>query len=218
MVKTAIIFDLDGTLLDTLEDLAESCNLVRQRHNMPALPHRDYALLVGSGLDNLMRLTLELSKKEDVSPYVQGFKEIYQQRWQRNCCPYAGIDAMLVRLVAQQLPLAVLSNKPHEFTQLFVERFLPDVPFARVYGQRPEVAKKPDPAGAVQILEELDCIAKYSVFVGDSGVDMQTGRAAGMHAVGVSWGFRSVEELRDNGADTIIDTPLQLVEYVSTLT
>ncbi len=218
MAETAIIFDLDGTLLDTLQDLAESCNLVRQQQNMSALLHKDYALLVGSGLDNLMRLTLELGEREDVLPYVQQFKEIYQQRWQRNCCPYPGIDAMLVRLMERKLPLAVLSNKPHEFTQLFVERFLPDTLFERVYGQRPEVAKKPDPAGAVQILEELGCVAKNSVFVGDSGVDMQTGKAAGMHAVGVSWGFRSVEELRDNGADTIIDTPLQLVEYVSTLT
>ncbi len=97
-------------------------------------------------------------------------------------------------------------------------RFLPDAPFARVYGHRQKVAKKPDPAAALAIIDELGCIAGKSFFVGDSGVDMQTAKAAGMYAVGVSWGFRSVGELRENGADMIIDSPLQFVEYVSTLT
>ncbi len=217
MANSAIIFDLDGTLLDTLRDLAESCNLLRQEKNLPALPQRDYALLVGNGVENLVRRTLLLEEKDDALPYVQRFKEIYQQQWQRNCCPYAGIDAMLGRLVERKIPLAILSNKPHEFTGLFVERFLPDV-FARVCGHQQGVAKKPDPVQAIHILAALNCVAEHSFFVGDSGVDMQTGKAAGMRAVGVSWGFRSREELLDNGADTIIDTPLQLVEYVSTLT
>ncbi len=218
MTDRAVIFDLDGTLLDTLQDLAESCNLLRAEKNMPALPDCDYRLLVGNGLDILMRRVLALKREDDVPRYVQRFREIYQQRWQRNCCPYPGIDAMLVRLMELQLPLAVLSNKPHAFTGLFIDRFFPDVPFARVCGQRQDVARKPDPAGAVKILHELGCTASRSVFVGDSGVDMQTGKAAGMYAVGVSWGFRGVEELRENGADIIIDSPLELVEYVSTLT
>ncbi len=218
MVNSAVIFDLDGTLLDTLRDLAESCNLLRQEKKLSILPQGDYALMVGNGVENLIRRTLLLGEKDDASPYVQRFKEIYQQRWQRNCCPYAGIDAMLMRFVAQKIPLAVLSNKPHEFTGLFVERFLPDIPFAKICGHQQGIAKKPDPAQAIEILAALDCVAENSFFVGDSGVDMQTGRAAGMRTVGVSWGFRSVEELRCHGADIIIDTPLQLVEYVSTLT
>ncbi len=216
--KTAVIFDLDGTLLDTLYDLAESCNCVRIEQNLPALPHDEYKYMVGNGLENLMRQTLACGKEDDVSPYVQRFKEIYGEQWQRNCCLYAGIDAMLVRLVEQGVPLAVLSNKPHGFTRLFVEQFFPSAPFAKVYGQREEVAKKPDPAGAKIILQQLGCVAESSVFVGDSGVDMQTGKAAGMHCVGVSWGFRSEEELWQNGADRVINLPLQLVEYVSTLT
>ncbi len=218
MTDRAIIFDLDGTLLDTLQDLAESCNLLRAEKKLPVLASSDYKLLVGNGLDILMRRTLELKTEDDVSCYVQRFKEIYQQRWQRNCCPYPGVDAMLVRLADMRIPLAVLSNKPHAFTALFVDRFLPDAPFARVYGHRQEVAKKPDPAAALAIMDELGCTAGNSFFVGDSGVDMQTAKAAGMYAVGVSWGFRSIGELRENGADMIIDSPLQFVEYVSTLT
>ncbi len=121
---------------------------------------------------------------------------------------------MLATLKNQRVSLAVLSNKPHEFTKLFVDAFFPQGLFSVVYGQREGFPRKPDPTVALEIAERLGNRPQDTVFVGDSGVDMMTGKAAGMAAAGVSWGFRSVQELTDNNADIIVHHPLELEQYV----
>lgn len=214
MKKRAVIFDLDGTLLNTLEDLAESGNILRAEYGFPAYPTADYAQLVGGGAENLVRRIMPSSQGENFHHWFRRFREIYKQNWWRNCCRYPGINNMLSTLGEMGLSLAVLSNKPHDFAMLCVRSFFPDSPFAAVYGQRQGVPIKPDPASTVGLLSELNCEAEKSIFVGDSGVDMQTGKAAGMSCVGVSWGFRSFDELQRNGADVIIDSSMQLVDYV----
>lgn len=218
MTNKAIIFDLDGTLLNTLEDLAESGNRLRAEHGLAGYPIADYALFVGNGMNNLVRRIMPEGAEGELASWLSRFTEIYHENWRRNCCLYPGIDDMMSRLAGLGLPLAILSNKPHDFALLFVEHFFAGTPFAIVRGQQAGIPKKPDPSSTRQILQQLDCEAECSVFVGDSGVDMQTGTAAGMYCVGVSWGFRSVDELRSSGADKIIDSPLQLVDYVATLT
>lgn len=218
MKKCAVVFDLDGTLLNTLQDLAESGNMLRDEYGLPGFPVADYAFFVGNGIKDLIKQIMPNAKNEALGDLVEQFAEIYQRNWQRNCCPYPGIDDMLAGLVEVGMPLAVLSNKPHKFTPPFVNHYFGNDLFSVVYGQRVGVPKKPDPQGVLQVLAELDCEAKDSFFVGDSKVDMQTGTAAGMCCVGVSWGFRGSDELRSSGADIIIDSPMQLIDYVSTLT
>lgn len=142
------------------------------------------------------------------------FAQIYSENWKKNCCPYKGIDIMLSNLSAKGIKLAVLSNKPHAFTCLFADHFFPKDTFEIVSGQRDGVNKKPDPAGALAIAGLLQTHPENILFVGDSDVDIQTGRNAGMGTVGVSWGYRNVTELLANNAEIIVNSPLEIVKYV----
>lgn len=215
MRHLSIIFDLDGTLLDTLADIADSCNEVLIQHHFPTHPLPAYKGFVGNGLYTLIE---RMTPADTADHVIQGcaalFTEIYSQNWKRKSCLYDGINAMLSALKGHGKQLAVLSNKPHEFTTLCVDEFFPEGLFSIVYGQRTGFAKKPDPTVALTIAAHLSSRPQDTVFVGDSGVDMKTAKAAGMTAVGVSWGFRSVEELRVNKADIIVHNPLELEQYV----
>ena len=144
------------------------------------------------------------------------YREIYTATWREECQPYPGIMAMLDRLHGCDVKLAVLSNKPHPFTEQFIEAFLGRSHFTVVYGERPGWPKKPDPTVARTILGELACPPEHSLFVGDSAVDILTGKGAGMAAFGVSWGFRDAAELLASGALKVLDDPSELVDYVST--
>ena len=146
------------------------------------------------------------------------FTELYSQNWKRNSCPYIGINDMLSALKSHGVKLAVLSNKPHEFTKLFVDECFPGELFSIVYGQREGFPKKPDPAVALEIAAQFGVHPQDTLFVGDSGVDIMTGKAADMMTAGVSWGFRSVQELTDNNADIIVHNPLELERYVLSTT
>lgn len=215
MPYSSIIFDMDGTLLDTLEGLAETCNEVLTLHHWPTHPIPAYKGFIGDGLHNLIKRITPAGTGDIVLQQCTAlFTEIYSRNWKRKCCPYDGISAMLSALKTHGLQLAVLSNKPHAFTTLFVDEFFTEGLFSVVYGQRNGYAKKPDPTVALEIAEHLGTRPQDTVFVGDSGVDMQTAKAAGMTAAGVSWGFRSVQELTDNNADIIVHKPLELEQYV----
>ncbi len=215
MPYLSVIFDLDGTLLDTLVDLADTCNEVLAMHQFPPHPTQTYKNFVGDGLHNLIRRIVPLDTDDNVLHQCSTlFTERYTQNWKRNSCPYSGINAMLSALKKHGIMLAVLSNKPHEFTKLFVDEFFPQGFFSIVYGQREGVPRKPDPTAALEIIKRFGVLPQNTVFVGDSGVDMMTGKAAGMIAAGVSWGFRSVQELNDSNADIIVHNPLELEHYV----
>jgi len=215
MRKVSIIFDLDGTLLDTLRDLAETGNDVLLRLGFSGHEIDDYRQFVGDGMRMLVKRMLPPGVADKVvDEGLRLFREIYKEHWQRNCCLYEGIGAMLAALKNNSIQFSVLSNKPHAFTVQFCDQFFPEKPFSAVRGQQDGFPKKPHPDGALELAAIMGSSPADVFFVGDSNVDMKTAANAGMTAVGVSWGFRGVEELRENGADIIIYEPLELLKYV----
>ncbi len=215
MAPLSIIFDLDGTLLDTLHDIAETANAVLIHHGFPVHSQHDYKSFVGDGLNVLIRRITPLGTKEDIiNKCCQTFFQLYANTWMNTCRPYDGIEDMLAALKKQRVRLAVLSNKPHAFTRLFVERYFSREIFACVYGQRDGYPKKPDPTVALEIAKSLGVRPEEMFFVGDTPIDIKTGKASGMTTVGVSWGFRSTNELAEEKPDLILNSPMELLEYV----
>ena len=210
----AVIFDLDGTLLDTLADLADAMNAVLAGNRLPTHPVDAYRYFVGDGMATLIRRIVPPSLTEDqVARCLADFSQTYAARWQRNSCPYPGIHAMLSGLQNAGLKLAVLSNKPDAFTREFIRFFFPEQRFDAVFGQRSGVEKKPSPAGALEIAALLHVAPGECLYVGDTAVDMQTGRSAGMFTIGVLWGFRDRRELQEHHADMIVSDPMEIVEH-----
>ncbi|AEE91784.1 HAD-superfamily hydrolase, subfamily IA,variant 3 [Tepidanaerobacter acetatoxydans Re1] len=216
MKYKAIIFDLDGTLLDTLEDLANSMNQVLKSQGLPIHEIEKYKQFVGSGMYNLALRALPLDKRDEsfIKHCQNLMQEEYKKRWADTTKPYEGIPELLDRLTTLGCKKAVLSNKPHEFTQLIVKKLLERWSFDAVFGERPGVPRKPNPAGALEIAKLLDIPPKEFIYLGDSGIDMNTAKSAGMYAVGVLWGFRDADELMENGADLIIKTPIELFSVI----
>ncbi len=218
MVYSSIIFDLDGTLLDTLADIADTANAVLTHHGFPGHPREAYRRFVGDGMARLIeRITPAGVAGHIHQECCRTFLRLYKENWKNTCCPYPGIVDMLNALKKQGTRMAVLSNKPHAFTTLFVDEFLPGPYFSWVYGHREGFAKKPDPAVALEIAGEMRVDPCNMLFVGDTGVDIRTGKAAAMTTVGVTWGFRGIPELQANHADFIINSPMELLQYVRPL-
>ena len=213
----AVLFDLDGTLLDTLRDIADAMNVVLARHGFPTHPAELYRQFVGEGVTTLASRVLPADgcEPERIEQYVTEFRQVYGQNWNVHTRPYAGILPLLDRLWTARVPMAVLSNKPDEFTQKCVRHYLPQERFAAVWGQRETHPRKPDPAVAQEIARELGLPPAQFLFLGDSAVDMETARRAGMHPIGAAWGFRSRQELHDGGAAMILDHPLQLLDAIA---
>jgi len=210
-----LIFDLDGTLLDTLEDLADAANATLKHFGFPVHPIDAYRYFVGEGLKTLMQRIVPGSNasEEQLLDYMKKFGEIYSKTWNVRSTPYSEIPEMIQSLSTAGLQLAVLSNKPHEFTKICVETFFPEHPFAFVFGQRDGVAKKPDPSGALEIAEKMGLDVKDVLYVGDTATDMKTGNSAGMRTIGVEWGFRDRAELEKNNAWRVVTTPAEVVSY-----
>jgi phosphoglycolate phosphatase len=214
----AVLFDLDGTLLDTLEDLAAAGNRVLGDMGLPEHPVDAYRYFVGDGINVLAEriLPAPLRSPETIAAAVAAFQAVYARNWNDRSAPYEGVPAMLDQLIAAGLRLCILSNKPDAFTRLCVEQLLPHWSFDPLLGQRPGVPKKPDPAGALEVAARLGLAPAEILYVGDTAVDMRTGVAAGMDAVGVLWGFRGAEELRQAGAWRLISRPDELLPLLST--
>jgi len=209
----AVLFDLDGTLLDTLEDLADAMNEALAQMNLPPHPVAAYRHFVGDGVVNLARRALgpERSDSPTVQDCVARMRDAYSRCWDRKTCPYDGVPELLDELSRRGLPLAVLSNKPDDFTRLCVERLLPRWRFAAVQGVTDHVPPKPDPAGVARVVERLGVPPETFLYLGDTATDMRTAGAAGMFAVGALWGFRDAEELRGAGAAALIERPEDLL-------
>jgi phosphoglycolate phosphatase len=208
-----IIFDLDGTLANTLDDIAGSVNQVLVSHDYPIHPVQDYKLLVGRGLDYLVKQALPVNARSDKN--IAACLAEMMEDYGRNCIVktqlYHGIPGMLNVLIGLNMKLSVFSNKAEPLTIKIVKHLLPAVPFIIVAGARSDVPKKPDPAGALYVCREMNLVPQEIVYAGDSDVDMITACKAGMYAVGVTWGFRDREELQKNGAHMIIDHPDELI-------
>jgi phosphoglycolate phosphatase len=212
---SAIFFDLDGTLLDSVQDLADATNAALRAFGLPEHPVHAYKYFVGDGFEMLIQRAAPKDADPELLRHVmQQAREAYRQNWAHTSRPYEGIPEMLKELQNRAIPLAVLSNKPHEFTLLTMQHFFPAVRFARIQGSPPGIRAKPDPALALTMLRELGLEAHKTLFMGDTSVDMLTAANAGMFPVGVLWGFRTEEELRRHGARLILNSAAELFAYL----
>lgn len=212
MPYQAAIFDLDGTLIDSLRDIAESMNRSLTAMGYPTHPVEKYNIFIGEGVKVLVERALPEGARDDASmnTFLDGYRRDYLNNWNVYTTIYPGITAFLKRMVAAGIPMGVLSNKPDEATRRCVEHFFPDIPFIFVAGQREGIPRKPDPTVALEIAEAMQMKPEQCVFVGDTSTDMQTATAAGMFPAGVSWGFRGEEELIAHGARLIAHEPQAL--------
>ncbi len=213
----ACIFDLDGTLTDTLESLTYSVNTTLRELGLGQITPTQCKEFVGSGARRLIEQSIQATGDPEASRIeeaMEAYGRIFKVHCTYHVAPYDGIVGMLQELKKEGVQLAVLSNKPHLQTQDVVATFFEEGTFARVYGQQEGVPRKPDPAAVHMILEELGVSEKECLYIGDSDVDMLTGCAAGVPAVGVTWGFRSKEVLMEHGATYIVDKPQEIVSIV----
>ena len=208
----AVIFDLDGTLLNTLDDLADAMNSVLRSMDAPVHPVGSYKLFVGQGFEMLARNVLPEIRRapETILACVKAMKAAYAGKWAIKTRPYDGIVELLEELKRRGVRCAVLSNKAHEFTVRMIGHFFAAGTFELILGAG-NVPLKPDPAGALQIAGSLGLTPTECLFVGDSGIDMQTATNAAMFPVGATWGFRSREELLANGAKLLVDRPEEVL-------
>lgn len=209
----AVMFDLDGTLLDTLKDIADSVNESLRRMGLPQHDVESYRYLIGSGREALVLGALPEPRRDaaTVGELTALVEQEYSRRWVNNTKPYPGIPELLDSLTAKGVSIAILSNKPQHNTDLSVSRLLSRWRFEAVVGSTPSLPKKPDPAGALQIAHKLNIPTREFIYVGDSGIDMKTATAAGMYPVGVLWGFRSSDELLDSGAKELMKQAADLL-------
>ena len=212
----AVCFDLDGTLLDSLADLANCTNKILLKRGFPEHHEDAYRYFVGDGAKMLMTRVLpeEIRNESLIEECRQDFETAYRECWDEQTVPYENIPELLNALYRRKLKLTVLSNKPHEFTLLAVNNLLPSWDFEMILGQREGVPRKPDPAGMLEICEKLKIPSSSFMYLGDTATDMKTSVAAGCFSVGVLWGFRTEEELRDNGASAIVKTPLEVLDLL----
>ena len=210
------IFDLDGTLLDTIGDLAVACDYMLSLRQLPSHTIEEYRAMVGNGIMRLVERALpeELRTKEYVAEARRDFLEYYFDHIDIHTRPYEGVHTVLRTLQERGWRLAVASNKFDAGTKRLVAKFFPDIHFTSVYGNREGFPLKPDKALLDIIIEECNSTPAQCYMVGDSGVDMECARNAGTHSVGCSWGFRSREELVESGAEKIADTPLECLQIL----
>ncbi len=218
MTYKAVIFDLDGTLLDTLEDLGNAGNRVLTARGFPTHEIDAYRYFIGDGATTLITRALPEDKRSDeiISTCLEEYRRDYSRNWNVNTKPYDGVVEMLDALVVHGFKLAILSNKPHEFTKLCVSGLLSKWTFDAVLGQQEPIPRKPDPAGALKIAEKLKIPPSGFLYLGDTAIDMKTAIAAGMFPVGVLWGFRPAEELQQSGAKVLIKRPMDIMKLLNT--
>ena len=214
MAHSAVLFDLDGTLLDTLADLGDSMNVVLNSLGFPVHQMDAYRYFVGDGVENLVLRSLPEAVKADealVRECVKKMRIEYSARWKDKTRLYDGIAELLDTLQAWRVKTAILSNKPHPAVLEVVAHFLGKWGFDATLGARPGVPIKPDPGSAAEVCRLLDTPPESFLYLGDTNTDMITAGSAGMFGVGVLWGFRTEDELRAAGAKAIIHRPLEVL-------
>ena len=216
MAQKLAIFDLDGTLLNTIGDLAEACNYMLGLRGLGSHTREEYAKMVGNGILNLVKRALPEEKRTDeyVAAARADFLDYYTANIDRYTHPYEGIREVLHTLQDEGWSLAVASNKFDEGTQKLVHTIFPEVDFKAIYGNKEGFPLKPEAALLRRIMEECDAVAETTVMIGDSGVDIQTAKNAGVRSIGCSWGFRPRTELEEYHADFIVDTPAEILRIL----
>lgn len=209
----AVIFDLDGTILDTLDDLADSVNFALQKHGLPVRENAEIRSFLGNGMVNLVKLSAG-DKAENIERILADFKEYYAKHSADKTKPYDGVLETISALKEQGVKTAVLSNKGDFAVQPLVKRYFGGL-IERAQGENEAagVLRKPNPDGVYKIMKELGVTEKETVFVGDSEVDILTAKNAGVDCVAVTWGFRDEKDLIENGAEKLISKPSELLDF-----
>jgi phosphoglycolate phosphatase len=212
----AVLFDLDGTLLDTLQDLAEAVNQGLSAIGLPVHEIAAYRYFLGEGREEMVTKALPPANRDPatIKQVVALVNQYYGLHWRDHTRPYPGVSQLLDSLTEKSVWLTVFSNKPQEFTTLSVDGLLSEWHFDKVLGASPTVPKKPDCSAAIRIASELGLRTSDFLYLGDSGIDMQTAINAGMYPVGALWGFRTREELLEKGAKAVIDKPQDLLRLL----
>ena len=212
----AIIFDLDGTLLNSLEDIADSMNMVLEKAGFPPHPVEAYKYFIGDGIDVLVKRALPQENRSQtvIEKCLAAMHKVYSQNWAAKTRLYQGIPALLNRCQAIGLKMGILSNKPDDATLDTVDHFLLPEIFSAVHGARPNIPNKPNPLGAELMAGQLGVETEDCIFLGDMPVDIQTAVAAGMYPVGALWGFRTSTELIEGGAKLLAATPAALADWL----
>ena len=217
MQYKAVIFDLDGTLVDSLADLSDSVNLMLESYGFPTHEMEQYRYFVGNGSKKLMERTLPRDKAasaEFVEEALVKYKAIYKERLLEKTRPYNGVRELLAELKSRGIPLAVCTNKHNDAALTIVKILFAPGTFEEVLGDRPGFPKKPNPATPLEIASHLGVKPDEVAYLGDTSVDMETAVHAGILPVGVLWGFRPEEELVKSGAKVLLKAPLELLEKV----
>ena len=217
MTTKAVLFDLDGTLLNTLEDLGMSANRMLAARNFPQPPMDAYCYFVGEGALNLVTQTLPEANRteETITACLKEFLDDYELNWKEKTQLYMGIADMLDYLQGEGYRLSILSNKPQDPTQNCADEFLSRWRFEEVWGKREGIPRKPSPESALKIAEIMGLSPAEILYLGDTRIDMETANSAGMFPAGVLWGFRDKEELLASGAKALLKTPMDIVDVLS---
>lgn len=211
-MKKLVIFDLDGTLLNTIADLGTACNYALEQSGFSAHPLSAYNYMVGNGVRKLIERAEPGANPEMIDKMLADFRTYYDSHSTDQTVPYPGIPALLLELQERGIAIAVTSNKYQTAVEHIINHFFPDINFAAVLGEIPERPKKPDPSIVFAVLNEHPCAKHDVLYVGDSGVDMETARRACIESVGVTWGFRPVSDLRAAYADHIVSSPDEILQ------
>ena len=219
MIFEAVLFDLDGTLIDTLNDIGDAVNRVMSNKKFPTHAIFAYREFVGDGSRILIERALPKKYRKDkiIDACLKEYIEDYTRNYNVKSKLYFAIPNLLDTLKAKGLKLGILSNKPDAITKKCVKTFLSKWDFDVVFGQRDSVPRKPNPQGALEVAKKLSIPPSHFLYLGDTAIDMKTAVSAGMFPVGVLWGFRSRKELQENGAGAIIDEPLDVLNLLQGL-
>jgi phosphoglycolate phosphatase len=212
----AVLFDLDGTLLYTLKDVADAMNKALDHFGFPTHPIDAYKYFIGESVVTEARRALPESARdpEFVKKLATYSEEIYDKCWGDNTHPYPGMPELLTELPRHGLSLSILSNKNDRFTKVMVEKILSQWRFKIVQGALPNVPLKPDPTMAMRIAKKLRIPPEQFLYLGDTNTDMKTAVSAGMFPVGCLWGYRTADELLESGAKVLIDNPLDVLGII----
>lgn len=218
-MNKAIIYDLDGTLFNSIEDLADATNNALRISGFPIREIDEYNYIVGSGVIQQIIRSLPIKYKDDkqtIDRVIEEFSRQYEKNWMKKSKPYEGINELLFNLKENGYLQAVASNKPDFFTKKIVKHFFKDDIFEFVSGNTPELEKKPSPDIAFKVMKELGVKSNECIFVGDTNIDINTAKNAGIFSIGCLWGFRTREELEKAGADLIVSHPSEIFQYILT--
>lgn len=214
-MKKLAIFDLDGTLLNTITDLGKACNFALKEMGFATHPIQAYAYMVGNGVRNLMKKAQQDADDETIDKLLEYFTSYYNEHCLDTTKPYPGISELLDNLRKNDVALAVASNKYQFATEKIISGCFPDYNFVAVEGQIEGRQRKPDPSILFSILEKYPVAKKEVLYIGDSAVDIECAKRACVESIGVSWGFRSAAELRRANADYVVSHPAEILDHLN---